>query len=342
MTEIRKPSGRKAGRPPRIRPDEDVELRYVCACCGKKYQRQKGNFASSQSNLYAGNGHFLTWCNRCVNKLYEFYSLNMSEDEALERVCMKCDIYFEQKIADSSKKGPSTNSRIQRYIRMTALQQNKGKTYDDTLTERNDLIIEGVEDVKNSTAKVSQRMVNFWGTGYSENELVALDNEYKDWTSRHECVSKAQEALFKTISMAQLTVNKAYQSGDTKKIKEASDTLQSLMASANIKPNQRNDNALAENNTFGTLIKKWETSRPISEPEPEWKDVDGIGHYFRVWVLGTILDMFHMKNPYRQEYEQEIERYTARKPEYKDDSSEGSDSIRQRIFGAEETAGGTP
>lgn len=340
MTEIRKVSEKKVGRPPRMRPADEVELRYVCASCGKKYQRQKGNFAASQSNLFAGNGHYLTWCNTCLKKLYEHYCLNMSEDEALERVCMKCDIYINPEIMESSKKAAPTSSRLQRCIRVAGLSQNKGKTYDDTLAERSDLIIDGVEDVKNNTTRVSQRMVSFWGTGYAESDYLALDNEYKDWTSRHECVTKAQEALFKSISMAQLTVNKAYQSGDTKKIKEASDTLQSLMASANVKPNQRNDNALAENNTFGTLIKKWETTRPISEPDEEWRDVDGIGHYFRVWVLGTILEMFHMKNPYKEEYEQEIERYTAHKPEYKDEGSEGSDSIRQRIFGAEDSAGG--
>ena len=29
------------------------------------------------------------------------------------------------------------------------------------------------------------------------------------------------------------------------------------------------------------------------------QDVDGIGKYFRVWVLGTLLKMFNLKNPYQ-------------------------------------------
>lgn len=110
------------------------------------------------------------------------------------------------------------------------------------------------------------------------------------------------------------------------------------MGSAQIKPNQTNDNALAETNTFGTLIQKQEEEEPIPEPSPEWQDVDGIGKYFRVWVLGTLLKMFNLKNPYQDEFDEEFEQYTAHKPETNEDDATDT-SLRETIFGIGEGGG---
>lgn len=99
-------------------------------------------------------------------------------------------------------------------------------------------------------------MRNFWGAGLDEQDYLFLDNHYQNLITRHECKTAAQEILFKRIAKGELNCEKADATGDTKKIKEANDNLQNLMGSAQIKPNQTNDNALAETNTFGTLIQK--------------------------------------------------------------------------------------
>ena len=74
------------------------------------------------------------------------------------------------------------------------------------------------------------------------------------------------------------------------------DTFQSLLGSANLKPVQNNDNALADSQSFGTLIKKFEEEKPIPEPDPEWKDVDGIVKYITVYFLGHLCKMIGIKN----------------------------------------------
>lgn len=169
-------------------------------------------------------------------------------------------------------------------------------------------------------------------------ELSTIAVYYQNRITRQECKTVSQETLFKQIAKAELNSEKAYATGDTKKIKEATDNLLNLMTSANVKPNQTNDNALAESNTFGTLIQKWEEEEPIPEPAPEWQDVDGIGKYFRVWVLGTLLKMFNLPNPYQEEFDKEMERYTAHKPSTtEDDSADGN--LRETIFGPGEGGG---
>lgn len=50
--------------------------------------------------------------------------------------------------------------------------------------------------------------------------------------------------------------------------------------------------------------------------------------------------MFHLKNPYQEEYDEEMEKYTAHKPEAAEDDS-ADNSLREAIFGVGE-GGGSP
>jgi hypothetical protein len=100
-----------------------------------------------------------------------------------------------------------------------------------------------------------------------------------------------------------------------------------LLGSANIKPVQNKDNSLADQNTFGTLIQKWENERPVPEPEPEWEDVDGIGRYIMTYFLGHLCRMLKFNNRYAQLYEEEINKYTVEKPRYDDDLETSFDDI---------------
>lgn len=304
----------------RIMAEEDQPEVFFCVTCHKKFTRQKDNFYPSQSQLWAGNNHFMPSCKSCVDKLYDHYCKTLgNEEDAAKRVCMRFDMYYNDKIFRSTANRAANLTRMAAWVKQLNIVQYRNKTFDDYLEEVNGRIINEVDDnsqAVDAKGRVSQRMLDFWGTSMKDQEYLFLDREYKDWTTRYECKTKAQEVLFKNICIGELACERAAKSGDVKDIKTANDNLQSLLGSANIKPNQTNDNALAEANTFGTLIEKWERTDPVPEPDPVWKDVDGIGHYFRVWVLGTLCELFKLKNPYKEEYDAEMERYTAHKPEY--------------------------
>ena len=108
-------------------------------------------------------------------------------------------------------------------------------------------------------------------------------------------------------------------------------TFQDLLGSANIKPTQTNDNALADQNTFGTLIQKWEVEKPIPEPDPEWKDIDGIIKYISIWFLGHLCKMMGIKNSYSKLYEDEMLKYRVQKPQYEEDD----EILFDNLFGGE-------
>ena len=303
-----------------------------CMCCGKIYDVRKGNFSKTQSQWFMGNDGYLPWCNECRERMFEFYAKKYNdEDEAIDRLAMMFDTYVDDKLLEASEHSTASALKINTYMGRLNMRQHAGKSYDDVIDQKKkDALAAG--DTKGT--KVTQRMIKDWGRGLDDQDYLFLEDHYQNLITRHECKTAAQEILFKRIAKAELNCEKADATGDTKKIKEANDNLQNLMGSAQIKPNQTNDNALAETNTFGTLIQKQEEEEPIPEPSPEWQDVDGIGKYFRVQVLGSLLNMFHLKNPYQDEFDEEMEKYTAHKPEMQSEDSEDED-IRQKIFGIE-------
>ena len=55
-------------------------------------------------------------------------------------------------------------------------------------------------------------------------------------------------------------------------------------------------------------------------------------------MLGTLLKMFNLPNPYQDEFDEEMERYTAHKPESVEDDVADT-SLREAIFGPGEAGG---
>ena len=315
-----------------IKPIEPVaEDYYKCCTCGKKYKKQSGNFSYSQSPLYKGNNSFLPICNNCLENLVEQYTeLLGSQNEAIKRVCLHWDMYFSESTLNSTKKIDANRSRIKNYVKNCNLFQNAGKTYDTYLKEINSERIDTINDLEDikqqdKEIKVSQKTIKFFGLGYTPEQYRFLQDQYDDWTHRHECRTKSQEEVFKNLCIAQLNIQIAQQTGG--KVKDAMDSFQNLLGTANLKPCQTNENALADQNTFGTLIKKWENEKPISEPDPEWKDVDGIARYIHIYFLGHLCKMMGIKNSYSRMYDEEMEKYRVEKPEYEGDDEALFDAV---------------
>jgi hypothetical protein len=211
--------------------------------------------------------------------------------------------------------------------------KKRGTTYLDTIKERASTNINDTDDLVDNQEgladlKVRKRTISMFGMGYSMEQYKFLQEQYDDWVSRCECKSKAQEELFKNLCIAQLNIQIAQQTGG--KVKDAMDTFQSLLGSANLKPVQNNDNALADSQSFGTLIKKFEEEKPIPEPDPEWKDVDGIVKYITVYFLGHLCKMIGIKNNYARMYDEEMAKYKVEKPQY---DSGDDEALFDAVFG---------
>lgn len=213
-----------------------------------------------------------------------------------------------------------------------SLPQYKGMTYKDS--EFDEEFTDDEAEI-NENSRILKQAKKRFGKNYNTADLVFLENEYQDWIKRYACDTKAQEILFKRIVCKELEIDKAQKSG--KDTKEMDKTLQDLMGSLQVKPNQSNSNALTEAKTFGQLIQRWEDEydggKPIPEPDEDFKDVDKIGLYIDVFFKGHLAKMMDLKNGFSRLYDKFMKKYTVTKPQYNEDMS--SEELFDQIFGTQ-------
>lgn len=332
-------------RPGEASPPKELLDKYMCSRCGQIYKRQRGNFPSSQSPLYRGNGGWLTICNHCIDDLLEHYkSVLSSEKEAMKRVCMKYDIYWSPEIYSIVSKANTSNSRIRSYISKTNLIKFVGKTYDDTLDEEivgasvsyaaraDDECADKPVDPENIPS-TNPDIIDFWGPGFTPKIYYDLDRRYKKWTSgKAGDIDESSAALYKQICLCEVNIARNMMVG--KPIEAAQKSMNELLGSLNAKPIQKKQEDAAnepfDNLPFGVGIKMCENVRPIPKPDPRFDDVDGIVKYISIWFLGHLCKMLNIRNTYCKLYENAIAKMKVERPDLDDEEDE---TVFNEIFG---------
>ena len=310
----------------------------TCFYCGKEYVDT--NYYKSNSIFYS-NKNKVPYCKQCIGKIYEHYLDAYTNDgcltpelNAVKRMCMAFDIYFNKDAFDAAmnkRKNRNINiSALGAYMNLIQLSQYKGKSYDNTLSEeeKDSFIASFSKDIVDGM-DVDQKTIDFFGAGFTNDDYVFLQREYSDWTARHECKTKSQEEIFKDICFNRLQNLKALQKGED--TKDITASFQKLLDSGKLQPKQNAGDATADNQTFGTLIDKWENERPLPEIDEELRDVDKIGWYIDVFFKGHLSKMMGLKNGFSNLYTKFIKKYSVDKPEYNDE--ENSEVLFDAIFG---------
>ena len=122
---------------------------------------------------------------------------------------------------------------------------------------------------------------------------------------------------------------KALQKGED--TKDITASFQKLLDSGKLQPKQNAGDTMADNQTFGTLIDKWENTRPLPEIDEELRDVDKIALYVDIFFRGHLSKMMGLKNGLSNLYNKFMKKYTVEKPEYSDE--ENSEVLFDAIFG---------
>ena len=314
--------------------------KHECLYCGKMYVDT--NYYSSNSIFYKNTGR-LPYCKQCIEKLYQYLydkytneGYLYSERKAVQRLCMAFDVYYKEDVFNSAFKNfqesDVATSPMSQYMRIIQLiQYNHHKeTYENTLAKgwQRELVTNKPSD-ESGYVEADENTVNFFGTGFSNEDYEFLKREYEDWTARHECKTKAQEEVFKDICFNRLQNLKALRKGE--ETKDITAAFQKLLDSGKLQPKQNAGDTTADNQTFGTLIDKWENERPLPEIDDELKDVDKIAWYIDVFFKGHLSKMMGLKNGLSNLYTKFMKKYTVEKPEYSDE--ENSEVLFDAIFG---------
>jgi hypothetical protein len=273
--------------------------KFRCCMCGNEWTTQKGNFLSGgKSPLWKGNGGYLPFCKSCCESLMEnmtsFYGGN--EEHALRHLCHIFDWYYDEGAsAMTLTQVHQGNSRVNLYPSKACTRQiaTRGETYLDTVRDDFEAakVVKSSEGIVETADEdddfiVTRDMIRAWGAGFTKEQYRYLEEEYADWIAKNVCNTKSQEEIYRNIVLAQLDIRTARERGG--KVSDAQKALQDLMNSANVLPKQTADNIIADTQTFGTLLKKFEETDPIPEPDERWKDVDGIRKYMNTWFRGGL------------------------------------------------------
>lgn len=315
-----------------------------CLRCNNEFDSDE--FYDSDSELYRSVGK-IPYCKECLDKLYKDYlkkykklEYSSPEKKAVERICMMLDLYYSDKIFDSAanqskSKKLSAIPLISLYIKSVKLYQYRKKNYDTTIHDKykiakdKDSVMSVYTERDSKMNKDVEAAIALFGSGFEHDDYVYLYEQYQDWTARHECNTKAQEEVFKNICITQLQLLKASRSGhDTK---DLAAQLQKWLDTGKLAPKQNAGDTTAENQTLGTLIDKWEKTRPIPEIDEELRDVDKIGAYIDTFFKGHTAKSLGVKNAYSHIYDKFMEPYTVQKPEYSED--EDNEALFDAIFG---------
>lgn len=329
--------------PPKRKPLSNPR-KVKCMCCNEVVDAKE--LYNTESDLYHSIGK-IPYCKPCLMKLFDEYERqfmilshkNPSRD-AMERLCAVTDCYYSDKLFDSAMKDRENENYskahlVQLYMKQTNMYQYKSRNYVTTMNERylEDKAsgkIRMVSDKTKSEQDIIKEAMGMFGRGFEEDDYLYLYDQYKDWTARHECNTKTQEELFKRLCFKQLEILKATRIGqDTTKLDS---TFQDLLGTAKLQPKQNSGDATADNQTLGTLIDKWENTRPIPEIDEELRDVDKIGLYIDVFFRGHLAKMANIKNAFSSLYDKFMEKYTVRKPEYV--GEESNEALFDAVFGS--------
>ena len=213
----------------RITKKQEVKKdKYTCFYCGKEYVET--NYYKSNSEFYS-NLEKIPYCKQCIEKLYQFHfdkyvndGCLVPEKKAIKRVCMVLDIYYRDDVYNSAmqrvKESNSDISPMGQYMRIIQLSQynRKKETYENTVydEEKEDFAASLSENISESR-NVDEKTVKFFGAGFTDEDYDFLQEQYNDWTARHECQTKAQEEVFKRICFKQLEILKATRLGEDTK-----------------------------------------------------------------------------------------------------------------------------
>lgn len=268
-------------------------VKKTCLKCRK--EQAIGNFYNT-SDTYFYPDNKLDHCKACCLKLVE--EEGFEGFQTLMRLINK-PIYNDLFKGDHGD-----------YIRMmNSMPQYKNLYYNnsDMFKENKSLEITKRAKPKELSSEDLKESEDFWGVGRQEHEYIYLNDQYQEYLTRYGTEdSKAMEDLIEEICLTKLDIR--IRRANNQDVDKQQKTLQDLLGSSNLKPNQESGANSVEHETFGTLIKKWENERPIPAPDPEWEDVNGIRRLI-IWFTGHMATMAGAKNPFQKEYESEIDKY---------------------------------
>ncbi|MBD5589179.1 hypothetical protein [Clostridium botulinum] len=286
-------------------------------------------FYKSQSPKHEVFGGYCPYCKDCLKKLV--YQKGIFDVEKLKFVLKHyLDKPFFNDVLESAMT-VNTSNHLGTYLKQLNLKKQVGR---DTMTWKDGETGEKIETEKKNSKKQEVfnqdnlytkeelfALQNRWGEGFEPKDYKYLEEQYLDLGKHYKSEdSYAMQLIFEEACLTRLTIKKKREKGDD--VNKELKTLQDLLGSANIKPNQETSAENIEKGSFGVFIKKIEDEEPIPDWEKDLGKEDKIKKYIRIFYFGNLAKALGIPNPWIDEFEKEMKEFTVDKSEVEKDEED--------------------
>ena len=235
-------------------------------------------------------------CKTCVQKIYTDIAVEYQSDyKAIRRLCMMFDLYFSQKIFDSTEKRNADTNRMAAYMGNYNRAQYgaAGKTYEDTIKEEKEqALLESskafydIESITNKHGDIDiSELQKKWGAGYEPEEYLSLENHYNMLSSKIDDDDVVQQQLIMDLCDTKIQEIRCRKDKNTKGMKEFKKLYQDTLGTANLKPKD-NVNITDTNQPIvmdAAFIEKY-TPADVYKDQDLFKDIDNFNEYLERFI----------------------------------------------------------
>ena len=276
---------------------------FICCHCGESLPVK--DYYSSYSGFYK-NKH-LPICKSCFNRLAKFYLDDdnyKSSKKAIQRMCMAFDIYFDEDLFDKCDINNDFAVVIGNYMKRLNMAQYKGKTFEDSLKKMDTLSgdrktvktkrVAIVDEYGNETAtktKINPKDIDRWGIGLDPSDYEALNSHYKYLKASNPDCDSNQEIFIHDLCYIKAQQMKAMREGRVDDFNKLTESYRKSFTQAALKVVR--DTNTQDEATFGVNIEMIEKYTPAEyyKDKTLYKDFDGIGDYFKRFVLRPLRNL---------------------------------------------------
>lgn len=281
-------------QPPNDKLDDKWRV-FECTACGRQFKQRSGNFTKCSSVLYQANDKYLPICDICLDNILNQYKQRFnSAEQAVERVCLHFDIYFDIDLLETCQSNDNLLVYFKEYCRKCNIASRNGRhTYDEYLAEKGDLpsYLVDVNQAAHSGA-LDDEVLERWGKGsFSRDDYEALEAHYHMLKRQNPNCNSNQEIFIKDLCLTKWQQMNAIANHNIADYQKLTQLYQDTFSKAGLKIGQE---ALeGGNNTFGVTLET------ISQYTPEeyykdqklYKDFDGLGDYCRRFIFRPLKNL---------------------------------------------------
>ena len=257
---------------PRRRPPTPTKKK-ICNTCN--VEKAESFFFKVDSPLFPDGR--LNTCRDCIRN-----NIDVDNVEQVIGFLRQIDKPFYQDEWNNALAGRDKKHPIGAYMQKLALQQYRGKTFNDSdgvdgvgkvdLSSINPP--DTIETANGRIIKYSDDLVTKWGVGYSKLEYLQMEKFFQDMKATHEIYTPTHIDMLTQLAYLSIDRNRLRQERDWGNYKKVSDTYEAMMKSAGFRPIDRQgiDDATGMR-SFSQIFEEVE-KRGFRKPPPPKFDED--------------------------------------------------------------------